>query len=271
MHTDVSIVIINYNTAALTLACLQSVFHQTTGVDFEVVLVDNASTECDPLIFKERFPAIHLIRSAVNTGFAGGNNLGLAQAKGRYVLLLNSDMELRSNVIKDVFDFMEKTPSAGVCSIRLLHPDGRHQSVAQRFPSVKYKLAELLRLQKLLGKKRGGRLLLGAFFNHRETVKADWVWGAFFMFRKSMLFELPGQKLNDDYFMYGEDMQWCMDFQKRGWETWYLGSAEAIHHMGGSSADKDRLMTKSNSHFMKKNYRPITRHLISLLDSCLRR
>jgi GT2 family glycosyltransferase len=166
---------------------------------------------------------------------------------------------------------METNPKAGVCTIRLLYPDGRHQAVVQRFPSVRYKLAELLRLQKLLGRRRGGRFLLGSFFDFQENTQADWVWGAFFMFRRDMLDSLPDKKLNDDYFMYGEDLQWCFDFRKRGWDVWYLSDSEAIHHMGGSSGDKDRLMKKGLLHFYHLNYSWVHRFCISILDKLLTR
>lgn len=266
---DISVVIINYNTRALTLACLRSLFHHTTGLDWEVILVDNASTECDPAVFQDAYPAIRLIRSKTNTGFAGGNNLGLQYAAGKYVLLLNSDIELKDNALLEAWQFMEANPRAGVCTIRLVYPDGRHQAVAQRFPSVRYKLAELLRLQKLIGRKRSGQFLLGAFFDFRTTVRADWVWGAFFLFRHSMLEALPGRKLNDEYFMYGEDMQWCFDFRQRGWEVWYLARPEAIHYMGGSSGNKQRLMQEGRERFYKKNYGWMHRKLIIGLDKLL--
>ncbi len=268
---DISVVIINYNTRALTLACIQSLFTHTTGLRWEVILVDNASTECNPTVFQEAFPSIRLVRSKTNTGFAGGNNLGLQYTSGRYILLLNSDIELKDNALLKAFQFMEMKPRAGVCTIRLLFPDGRHQSVAQRFPSIKYKLVELLRIQKILGKRRGGRLLLGSFFDHNETVMADWVWGAFFMFRRCMLEALTGRELNDEYFMYGEDMQWCFDFRKMGWKVWYLASTEAIHYMGGSAADKNFHMKTSFSLFMKKNYSHTRQIIISFLDACLKR
>jgi GT2 family glycosyltransferase len=267
---DVSIILINFNTAALTLACLESVYHYTANIHFEVILVDNASTECDPIVFKDRFPGIKLIQNNENSGFARGNNIGIRHASGRYVLLLNSDMELKSNAIYESYIFLETMPSAGVCSIRLIYPDGRHQSVAQRFPSIRYRLVEFLRIQKLLGGEAGGRLLLGSFFNHHETVKADWVWGAFFMFRHSILGSLPNQKLNEEYFMYGEDMQWCFDFSKRGWEIWFLGNVEALHHMGGSAGNKSLLMKEGIEHFYRKNYRWHQRSCIRFVDKLLK-
>src|SRR5690606_31668768 len=123
---------------------------------------------------------------------------------------------------------------AGVVSARLVYPDGRHQSVAQRFPSVKYQLAELLRLQKLMPRKQAGRFLLGPFFDHKENVKADWVWGAYFFFRAAILKQLPGGKLDDSFFMYNEDIQWCLDIRRLGYEVHFCAETEVVHIMEGS-------------------------------------
>lgn len=266
---DVSVIIINYNTRALTLACLGSIFRYTAGLKWEVIVVDNASTECDPALFTDAFASIRLIRSHRNLGFAGGNNLGLREARGKYVLLLNSDVKLKSNAIFRCWRFMEEHSRIGVTTIRLVFPDGMPQAVAQRFPSLRYKLAEWLRIQKVLGPQRGGRLLLGSFFDYRMSTEVDWVWGAYFMFRRVMLDALPGRKLNDDYFMYGEDMQWCFDFRKRGWKIWFSGDSEAIHLMGGSAGSKEALIIDGQRRFMKTNYSFAHRLCVGLVEHLL--
>lgn len=267
---DVSIIIINYNTTELTLQCLESIYRYTTGIAFEVILVDNASSE-DPAVFRQRYPDLQLLASKENLGFAGGNNLGIRHAAGKYILLLNSDTYLKDNAILTVYNYMASRPQAGVVSARLVFPDGRHQSAAQRFPSVKYQLIELLRLQKLLSRKAVGRLLLGAFFDHKENVRADWVWGTFFMFRKDILTQLPGQQLDDTYFMYYEDMQWCMDISKLGYEIHFCADAEVVHVMGGSSGNKNKMMEDNGVLFMKRNFTPLQIKWIAQLDQWLRK
>ncbi len=267
---DVSIVIINYNTLQLTRACIESVISYTKGLSYEIILVDNASTE-EASILKEDYPSIHFIRSQVNLGFAGGNNLGITAATGKYILLLNSDTYLQQNALLITFNYLEKHSEAGVVSARLVYPDGRHQSAAQRLPSVRYLLIELFRIQKLLPKRSAGKLLLGAFFDNKENTTADWVWGTYFMFRREILKQLPEGKLDDRYFMYNEDMQWCIDIRKLGYQIHFCADAEVVHIMGGSAGKKNKMMEENGRLFMERNYSRLHRWLINILQPIVAR
>jgi len=252
---DVSIIVIHYDTPDLTSNCIKSIYQHTTGITYELIVVDNHSTFHDSNDIKEDFPEIILLKSETNLGFARGNNLGIRIATGKYILLLNSDTLLLENSIFKLFRYLETKPKVGVVSPRLIFPDGSSQSAAQRFPSIKYSLIELLRLQKFMTEKKGGKLLLGAFFNNLETVKADWVWGTCFMFPSGILDKLPENKLDDTYFMYGEDMQWCMDIGKLGYEIHFFAETEIIHLMGGSSGKKNTMMEENGRLFLEKNYK----------------
>lgn len=226
-----SIIIVNYNTFDLTCKCIESVLKYTVLHDYEIILVDNDSSECSPHLFKERFPQIHLIVSPRNVGFAKGNNLGIGKARGDYLLLLNSDIELLEDAIVPLLDYMQQNPSVGVVSPMLVYPDGRIQHVAGRFPGVRYELVELLRLHKFLGPEA----LLGWYFDHQSLVDADWVWGAFFLMRREVLELFPGRQLPDDFFMYFEDVQWCYYIKKAGYRIVYNPVVKAIHHVSASS------------------------------------
>lgn len=266
---DVSVIIINFNTYELTCNCIQSVQEHTKEIWFEVILIDNDSTEEESVLFEKKFPWIRIIRSKQNVGFSKGNNAGIMQASGEYILLLNSDTVLKENSIKKTHDYLKRHPEVGAVSARLIYPDGRHQSVAQRFPSLFYQTIELLRVQKILPPKKRGQLLLGAFFDHKNTVKVDWIWGAYFMFPKKILAALPGNKLDDDFFMYAEDMQWCKDFKRLGYEIHFYADTEVIHFMGGSSGAKRELMKQNNALFLKRNYISVHRRAIRLLEKLL--
>ncbi len=266
----ISVIIINYNTFTLTKKCIESVYQFTKNIEFEIILVDNASVECDAQIFKSLFPDIRLIKNDNNVGFAKGNNIGIEQASGEFILLLNSDIELTENSIQISVDFLKRHKDAGVVSPMLTYPDGTIQSVGQRFPSVKYQLFELFRLQKLVSKEKAGRLLLGSFFNYNTNTEVDWVWGAFFLFKKEILLKLPGQKLDDSYFMYYEDMQWCLDIKKLGYKILYLADTKAIHHMGGSSGKKTEMMRKNGELFLERNFSPLKIKCIKLLQNLLK-
>ncbi len=268
---DVSIIIINYNTYELTVACVASVIQFTNGLEYEIIVVDNASLHFDIEDLHKRFPGVHLIISEVNTGFAGGNNLGISQSKGEYILLLNSDIYLKNNAIHTTYQYLKNHPRVGVVSARLVYPDGRHQSVAQRFPSLKYSIIELLRLQKLMSKAAAGRMFLGAFFNHRENIRADWVWGAYFMFPRKVLGRLAGGQLDQSFFMYFEDMQWCMDIKKLGYEIHFCADAEVVHLMEGSSGKKNEMMYKNGLLFLEKNYNRWERYWIQKIGTLLKK
>lgn len=233
---QVSIIIINYNTFQLTCECIETVFEQSKDFSFEVILVDNASKECEADLFSEKFPDIQLIKSPENVGFAKGNNLGIAKAKGEYILLLNSDTKLLENSILLALERMQKEEKIGVLSTALIYPDGKLQPVANRFPSINMELIELFRLQKLMSKAQRAKSLLGFFFDHKSEIEADWVWGAFFLTKKSIIEQFPEQKLFDAFFMYYEDIQWCYYIKnKLGYKVLYFPDTKVLHYGSASS------------------------------------
>ncbi len=226
-----SIIIINYNTLELTSKCIESVFRFTKNLDFEIILVDNASIECNADIFLEKFPQITLIKSSENVGFSKGNNLGLAIAKGEYILLLNSDTELVEDSISICLEKIKNNPQIGVISPKLIYPNGKIQHIAGRFPSVRYELIELFRLNKILGQKT----LMGFYFDHKTETFTDWVWGAFFLTKRNIIDQMPNKKLPDDFFMYFEDVQWCYLIKNLGYKILYFPHTQVIHYVGSSS------------------------------------
>lgn len=270
MVKSVSIVIINYNTFQLTCNCIESIYTKCKEGDFEIILVDNASTECNPDLFIEKFANLILIKSDVNVGFAKGNNLGIQVAKGEYILLLNSDTELINDAIRPCEEYLKKYINVGVVTTKLRFPDGKIQSTCQRFPNVIYNILELLRFQKFFPK-LGGRLLLGGFFDYKTSVKVDWTWGAFFMFPARILKEFPEQKLYDKFFMYCEDMKWCLDIKKLGYTIDYIPDGEVIHYMGASAGAKKPLMIQNHEILMKENFGKLHRKLIVLVEKILQK
>lgn len=230
---QLSVIIVNHNTFSLTCKCIESIIRHTQGVEYEIILVDNASTECAPDRFVEIFPSIKLIKSPKNVGFAKGNNLGLAQARGKYILLMNSDTELVENSIAICLQKIQYNPAVGVVSPRLIYPDGRPQPVANRFHDIGYEIIELFRLHKIMGSKK----LLGFHFAHDEEVLADWVWGAFFLTKREVIDKMPQKRLPDTFFMYFEDVQWCYIIKKKlGYQILFTPDTSVIHHVSASSS-----------------------------------
>lgn len=256
---QLSIIIINYNTFQLTCNCIQSIKEKLTGLTYEIILVDNASTECDPALFLERFPDINLIPSPTNTGFTGGNNLGIAKAKGEYLLLLNSDTELINNAPLICYEYMQQHPEVGMTTSQLIYPDGRIQFNCRRFRTISWELLEVVPLYKLLPKKKREQLMLHHYFDHQSFANCDWVWGAFMLFPRRIVHQLAGNKLSDDFFMYCEDVLWCWDFKRLGYEIHFLPQAKVMHvHRGSVSKDKwlhiRTTSIKNHAAFMKRVY-----------------
>lgn len=256
---QLSIIIINYNTFNLTCRCIASIHEKLMEVDYEIVLVDNASVECDPNLFKKRFPGIKLIISPTNTGFAGGNNLGIMQATGDYILLLNSDTELLNNAPKICMDHLLANNDTGIVTCQLIYPDGTIQFNCRRFRTIKWELLEIFPLYKLIPKAKREALMLHRYFDHQSFANCDWVWGTFMLFSKSIVQQLPDRKLPEDFFMYCEDVLWCWHFKQLGYRVHFLPEAKVMHiHKG--SADKDKLKKmrlisiKNHGKFMKKFY-----------------
>lgn len=251
----VSIIIVNYNTFDLTEACIRSIYQKTHNCNFEIILVDNASSECDPQRFKDQFPFIILVVSKKNIGFAGGNNLGIQQANGDQILLLNSDIELINDAVSIASDLIRSNDKIGVLSGQLQFPDGRLQAVAGKFPSIKRQLLEFFRITKLFSSSFKSRYYLNQQWDHNLPVEADWVWGAFFMFRKDDLMSFPENKLHDTFFMYGEDMQWCYYFKKYLKKTIvYSPLPKCVHFIGGSDKDQHSIFNKYRIKILPNEY-----------------
>jgi GT2 family glycosyltransferase len=255
----VSIIIINYNTFDLTCQCIESIYKQTKTIDFEIILVDNASYDRPVEDFKQLFPNIILIESRENVGFAKGNNLAIPYAKSEVILLLNSDTVICNDAIGIAYLKMRESPAIGALSAKLTYPNGKIQNCANKFPSIKAEIIELLRLQKFVSPSIRSTWLLGYFFDHQTEKEVDWVWGTFFMIRKEVIAKFPGEKLNDDFFMYGEDMQWCFEIRKLGYNILYFPKAEVIHYLSYSTTrestlDKKKLMIHHEYIFLNKYY-----------------
>jgi|ETNmetMinimDraft_13_1059891.scaffolds.fasta_scaffold31579_1 hypothetical protein len=266
---DLSIIIVNYNTFDLTCNCISSVRKSTRHINYEIVIVDNASTNCDPNKFLKKYPGVRLIKSDLNLGYAKGNNLGITQSSGDNLLILNSDIVFKDDAIQYCHDRLKNDEKIGVISPKLVSPDGSLQFSANRFPSIKKELIELFRLQKF---DSTGTWLLGSFFDHNKEVSVDYVWGAFFMTRRKVIDSLPEGKLPDSFFMYHEDVEWCWNIKQLGLEIIYTPFREVIHLGRGSAIEQIgmheeliRLVQKNQASFYSKVNGAIKTYILYLL------
>jgi GT2 family glycosyltransferase len=242
---NLSIIIINYNTFETTCDCLKSLYKFNPKCSFEVLLVDNASSECDPNLFLEKFPTVKLIQSAKNLGFAGGNNLGLDHAIGEYILLLNSDTIFIEDCITPCIEFMEHNPKIGVLNPKLLNPDLSYQKNARRFKNITRELLDFFRpFIKLFPYKFYSKYFLNQYFKGDYNTECDWVSGAFFLTKREVINKFKVKKLDDRFFMYGEDTLWCFLIQQFGFSIYFLAEPQIIH-IGSVSTNKEKLLKLS--------------------------
>jgi GT2 family glycosyltransferase len=235
MSVEVSVIIINYNTPALTEACVRSVLTFTKGCSFEILLVDNASTAGDVSFLAEIDPRVVFLPQTENLGFAKGNNAGWAVAKGAYILLLNSDTELISDAITLSVEQFKLHPRVGALSVALHYPDGRRQYPLGAFPRLSTELLVLTRLEKFLRKEAKVKRYYGDLIDPNQTYYPDWIWGAYWMAPRHVLEKMPNGKLAEDFFMYVEDMLWGWDIRtKQGLDILYTPVATVVHYLSGS-------------------------------------
>ncbi len=238
----VSIIILNYNTFQLTCNCIESIIEFTKSISYEIVLVDNLSTECDADLFKQKFPSIVLIKSKENGGFAKGNNLGIASATGEFVLLLNSDTHLVEDAISKTINYYKKENFKGVIGCKMIYPNGNIQYTARKFRSISWELLDVFRFfLYLLPYKKRAQIILGKYFKTDFNTQCDWLNGAFFMFPKTALEKLSQHKLDERFFMYGEDHLWCWQFQQIGYNSYFYCDAKIVHINNGSTAKSKQL------------------------------
>lgn len=238
----VSVIVINYNTFSLTAACLRSVYTYSRRVPIEVILVDNASTECDASDFLLEFPALKLIRSDKNLGFAGGNNLGIEQAAGEHILLLNSDTEFREDSIALALDAFVGSVDVGFLGCRMEYPNGGVQHTARRFRSISWELLDLFRfIPACMPYEVRSKRMLGKYFRHDRPLECDWLNGAFLLFHRRLIDRFPDKKLDERFFMYAEDQLWCEQAMELGHRNYFTTVTTIVHINSGSSSVKRQL------------------------------
>jgi len=222
-----SIIIVNWNTRDITRNCLLSVREKVTGVNFEVIVIDNASSDGSAEMIRAEFPSVRLITNDSNLGFGRANNQGMRVARGRYFLLLNSDTLVIDDCVSRLVKFMESNPQVGVAGCKLLFEDLTLQGSCSRFPSIKIALLEDLMLYKFLSRRRQGELLLGGYWAHDRTRDVDAVWGAAMLLRREVFDQTAG--FDERIFMYGEDLELCMRVRDLGWRITFAHDCRIIH------------------------------------------
>jgi GT2 family glycosyltransferase len=247
---DLSIVIVSWNTKEYLLPCLTSIFEKGQRMASEVILVDNGSYDESGSEVKKVFPSVHVIQNQENLGFAKAVNQGLQKASGRYVLLLNPDTQMKEEAIERLVSFMDAHSDVGVAGAQLLNADGSKQNSIANFPSLGTELLNKSLLRWLFPKKFPGKER-----DYPEPVEVDSVIGACMVVRREAMEQVG--LLDEDYFLFLEETDWCYRMKKAGWKIFHAPQAE-VYHFQGKSAETEKKKAKveyyrSRYHFFKKN------------------
>ncbi len=236
MGIDLSVVIVNYNTKNLTIDCLESIFNHTHKINFEIILIDNNSTDNSVENIKRKFQRVRIIQNSRNVGYAKANNQGIKAAKGKSILLLNSDTKIIfDKTLEKAINYLKK---ADILTINIQSPNGRNQQAAGFGPTLlnlffwAFFLDDLPIIRDIVKPYQISNL---SFFNNNHQV--DWVIGAFFLAKRDV-FEKVGL-LDEKIFMYGEEMEFCRRVREKGYKIGYFSTPSIVHYGMGSAESSD--------------------------------
>lgn len=243
---DISVVIVSFNTRELLKQCIEALLPETAGLTAEIIVVDNASRDGSADMVESVFPQVCLVRAGVNLGFAAANNVGFRRARGRYVVLLNSDAFVGWDALRTGVQRMDRSPEVAMAGAKLLSRDGSLQPSARMFPTL---ANDFLTLSGLAARYPGSRLF-GRFdrtwADPGQPAAVDWVPGAFAIVRRSVLDEIG--HFDERFFLYYEEVDLCRRIREAGHEIWYWPDMEVIH-LGGESSKtvRNTLLSTSGS------------------------
>jgi N-acetylglucosaminyl-diphospho-decaprenol L-rhamnosyltransferase len=228
-----SIIIVNYNTAALTKACIESLLKQKFPGQLEIIVIDNASRDESVALLRSDFPTITVISHERNLGLAAGVNAGLAVASGTYTLILNPDIIALPGALHDIVRYLDEHPTVGIVGGQLLSPSGKIQFSCYRF----YRPVTVMYRRTWLGSTPVGRRETARFlmkdFDRLQPRAVDWLMGACLAVRQRAVREVGG--MDERFFLYFEDVDWCRRFWQSGWRVVYLPTAQFSHYHQRSS------------------------------------
>jgi GT2 family glycosyltransferase len=268
---DVSVIVVSYNTRSLLHGCLEAV-RASNAITVETFVVDNASPDGSADLVAEAFPDVRLIRNRDNRGFAAANNLAIQEARGRYVLLLNPDTIVQPDTIGILAAFLDARPDVGITGPRVLNEDGSLQSCGYWYPTLLEEIRQSRQLEKI------ARRVWGAPRRHpdpgRET-EVDWVDGCCLLIRRTVIGRIG--PLDEQYFLYAEELDWCRSATAAGWRIVTCPSSEMTHLRGRSSDQVHSralaLLIETRLRYYRKHDGLVTAMVVSLVYGlgCLRR
>jgi len=262
---DLSIVIVNQNSGEFLSQLLPSLYETPCEVAFEVWVVDNNSTDGSLEMVARRFPQVQLIVNQVNRGFAAANNQALKKSRGRYILLLNPDTVLKPRALDIMVYFLDNHGEVGAVGPKLLNPDGTVQLSSKFFPTPKVAILKTLGVDRIFPEQPTLKKHFLGPEAHEEVREVESLQASCLMARREMVDEVG--PLDERFFMYCEDIDWCRRMREKGWKLYFLPEAQALHYRGGSTnKDSYRVIIiyhQSLYRFYKKYYAPETFWLLN--------
>lgn len=223
-----SVIIVNYNVRPYLTACLDSVQRALEGIESEVFVVDNHSDDDSVEVISRDYAWVHLINNRENLGFSKANNIAIRQAQGEYILLLNPDTVVAEETLKGVIDFMDQHPKAGGAGVRMHNADGTLAPESRRAIPTPFVAA-----RKMLGFTKRYYM---SYLSWDAPAQIEVVSGAFMLLRHKAIYEVG--MLDEDFFMYGEDIDLSYRLLQGGWQNWYL-PYDIVHYKGQSTSKSD--------------------------------
>jgi GT2 family glycosyltransferase len=268
---DVSIIIVNYNTKDLLRDCISSIKNTTQNLSYEIIVSDNASKDGSVQMIKAEFPEVVLIENEINGGFAYANNKGIKVCKGDFVFLLNSDTIVLANAIFNMLKYMKANKNIGILGPKLLNADLSDQTSVFAYPTVFKEFASIFEIKRLLNNKVLRKIILllsnkvlsndvnqymKNFKEKKEIETVEVLVGAAMFIRREVTRDIGG--LDEDYFMYYEEIDYCLNSAKHGWPCVFYPDSQIIHLIGQSSKQVNSITFiaryKSMLHYFQKNH-----------------
>jgi N-acetylglucosaminyl-diphospho-decaprenol L-rhamnosyltransferase len=266
---DLTVVVVSWNVRDLLRRCLDSVLTlpnpQLPISNVEIMVIDNASTDGSAEMVRREFPGVQLVANAENRGFTAANNQGLALSRGRYLLLLNPDTEIVDDALATMVAYMDDHPRVGALGPELRYPDGSRQSSRRRFPTFATALVESTVVQEWWSDNPILRRYYVGDTPDDAIQPVDWVVGACLLVRREAYEQVGG--LDEGFFMYSEEMDWCRRIKDDGWEIVYLPTATVVHYGGKSS---EQVVAARHIHFQSSKVRYFRKHHGALQAGALR-
>ncbi len=253
---DLSIIIVNYNVKEFLQNLLHSIEKASRNLSTEIIIVDNTSDDGSVEFIHEKFPDVKLIANQKNLGFGKANNIGLREAKGQFILLINPDTLVAEDTFDKMIEFFNNHPEVGLAGCKILNPDGTLQLACRRsFPGPWTSFTKVTGLSTLFPKSKIFAKYNLTYLDENQTYEVDAISGSFMMMRREVYEKIGG--FDEMFFMYGEDLDLCYRVQKAGYKVFYVHSTQIIHYKGEStkrsSLDETKMFYNAMHLFVKKH------------------